>query len=187
LAAALAGVSCNDGCSGWNAAFERMVNQPKADAYKENKYFSDNRAMRPPPEGAVAQEHTRLAAVGDGSPVPYTGELLARGRNRFDIYCAACHGVLGDSNTVVARNMQLRAPPSLLDQNIRKLTDARIYQVATEGYGLMPGYSYQLSDLERWAVVGYVRALQLSQSIPMLSLPSGLRQEAQSSLPSTQP
>jgi len=184
LAALLLVAGCHGGCGEWNSAFERMTEQPKYKAYAPSEFFADGRAMRPPPAGTVPIERARIAPNGDRNPLPVTQELLSRGRNRFDIYCAVCHSVLGDGNTIVAGNMQLRPPPSLQEERLRALSDAALFRVATEGYGLMPGYDFQLSDEERWAIVAYVRALQLSQTVPIDSLPPALQQEAKLSLQS---
>lgn len=182
-------------CGGerWNNALQRMTDQPKDEAFDENKFFHDRRAMRPPPLGSVAREETLgppelvSGASSNGTPVdrppmPLTRELLTRGRERFNIYCAVCHGVPGDGNSVVAGNMQLRKPPSLHEPRIRALKVGDLYRVMTLGYGLMPAYNYQLSLNDRWAVAAYVQALQMSQGVPISSLPAEVRAEAMRSL-----
>ncbi len=94
------------------------------------------------------------------------------------MYCAACHGLAGDGDSPVARNMALRKPPSLHEPRIRALPAGRLYAVVRDGYGLMPSYAEELSVGERWAVVAYVRALQLSQGARLAELPPELRSEA---------
>jgi mono/diheme cytochrome c family protein len=93
--------------------------------------------------------------------VPVTPELLAVGRKRFEINCAVCHGLLGDGDSLVARNMAQRPPPSLHRRVWAE--DGRYYQVVAQGFGIMPSYAAELTIEERWAVVAYVRALQISQ------------------------
>jgi mono/diheme cytochrome c family protein len=127
--------------------------------------------MRQPIPGTVAREDLRPAPLGTGlgadgkplarSPLPLTRQGLELGRQRFEVYCAACHGLLGDGESAVARNMSLKPPPSLhlKVQN----PDGYFYQVIAEGYGYMPSYASALTVEERWAVVAYLRALQLSQ------------------------
>jgi mono/diheme cytochrome c family protein len=92
--------------------------------------------------------------------------------------CAPCHGTLGDGDSITARDMVLRPPPSLLTPLVREYTDQRLYDVISRGYGLMPAYSYQLAPRDRWAVVHYVRVLQHRQEVPLAELSSSEREEA---------
>ena len=145
--------------------------------------------MRTPPEGTVPRgsdlgdplvtEGVVNGVYADHIPIPVTRDLFARGRERFDIYCAACHGVLGDGRTVVAARMKLRPPPSILG-----VADVpgRLYGVVAQGYGLMPSYAAQLTVEERWAIVAYLRALQRSQKSSLDDLPEALRAEALAAL-----
>lgn len=165
------------GCEGLEPplywGFERMVLQSRYTAFQANPFFADERAMRPPPEGTVpwggspGPPAIEEGVVGgepvDRVPIPLTRPLLERGRERFEIYCGACHGIMGDAGTPVAARMLLRPPPSLHDPRIRALPPGRLYRIVKEGYGLMPGYEDVLSVEERWGVVAYVQALQLSQ------------------------
>src|SRR5690606_17135490 len=98
-------------------------------------------------------------------PVVQDAELLARGEDRFRIFCRTCHGALGDGRSEVAENMKLRKPPSLHEARIREFSPGKLYRVVSEGYGLMPGYAAELPYRDRWAVVAFVRALQLSQNV----------------------
>lgn len=137
----------------------RMKDQSemKVMPYAETPYFEDGIAMRLPPAGTVAHDREAI------TPPPVDVALLARGRQRFDIVCAACHGVLGDGDTEVARHMALRPPPSLHEPRIRALPPERVVEVIRLGFGLMPSYATVLPPRDRWAVVAYLRALQLSQ------------------------
>jgi mono/diheme cytochrome c family protein len=160
-----------------------MQRQAKVKPYQESGYYLDGLAMRAPPAGTVPHRPvpTREVATGRGqdgkplptSPVPFDPELLARGRSRFDVTCAACHGTLGDGRSQVAMNMSLRPPPSL--HLYRDLPDGYLYQVITDGFGLMPSYAGVLPVRDRWAVVAYVRALQLSQHAVADALPDEVR------------
>ena len=98
-----------------------------------------------------------------------TRKLLDTGRKRYDITCGTCHGPLGDGDSIVARQMALRPPPSLHRYVDRPA--GYIYEVITKGFGMMASYAAELTVEERWAVVAYVRALQLSQSTPAVELP----------------
>lgn len=150
-----------------------MLRQPKMKPYRESDFWADGVSMRPPPEGTIPTEYAvapdvRTGRNPDGTPVaripvPVTRALLDTGRKRFEIVCGTCHGLVGDGRSLVARNMSLRPPPSLLDPPVPARTDGYLFAVATEGFGLMPGYVAELSVEDRWAVVAYLRALQLSQ------------------------
>ena len=160
---------------------ERMMQQPRVDPFQESMFFDDGLAMRKPPPGTVSMEQRtgdRLFVDGlvDGTyaasiPVVVTRAVLDRGRDRFEIVCGACHGVDGSGESVVAENMALRKPPSLHEDRIVALPPGRIYQVIRTGYGLMPPYATQLSVDDRWAVVAYLRALQISRRVDVSGLP----------------
>jgi mono/diheme cytochrome c family protein len=156
----------------------------KKKAYQTSTQFADGLAMRHPPAGAVAYQAAIDPVVATGlgddgkpvaaSPLPVTAATLVRGRSRFDVYCATCHGLLGDGESQVALNMSLRKPPSL--HAYRDVGDGYIFRVLSNGFGLMPSYASELSVEDRWAVVAYVRALQLSQHASVEQLPEGARQ-----------
>jgi hypothetical protein len=178
--------------------------QPKADRYRESKFYEDGLTMKAPPEGTVPRERTTLNArlttgrEADGTiqsngepmpmyvttvPLPVTRKLLDLGRTRYDITCGTCHGPLGDGDSIVARNMALRPPPSL--HRYTQKPAGYIFEVATKGFGLMASYAAELTVEERWAVVAYIRALQLSQSTPAGELPAEVRGKLEA-LPPTQ-
>jgi mono/diheme cytochrome c family protein len=176
-----------DACDGPRADFERMLDQHKYEAYEASAFFADGRVMRPPPPGSVPRgavvDPELRSGLRNGAPlrelpVAASVELLQRGRNRFEIFCAACHGPLGNGQSGVSENMRWRPPPSLHDAAIRARPAGYLYRVINEGYGLMPAYASELDVPDRWAVVGYVQALQLSQNLSLTSLPTPLREEA---------
>jgi mono/diheme cytochrome c family protein len=162
-----------------------MQRQQKVKAYQASPFWADGLGMRAPPEGTVP--HGQLlpleTATGlgpDGKaialvPIPVDAKLLARGRSRFDITCATCHGVLGDGESQVSLNMALRRPPSL--HAYRDVPDGHIFRVISEGFGLMPSYAAELPVEDRWAVVAYVRALQLSQYATLDQVPPDARRK----------
>lgn len=188
LAVSLFAAGCKGMDTGVHWDLERMLVQPRFRAFGESRFFADARMMRPPPDGAIPADPPPrdVAAPGamvagsyrDRIPVPVTMDLLRLGRERFDVVCAACHGVLGDGASAVAVHMTLRPPPPLLTANVRAMPVGRLFRIVEEGYGLMPSYADVLSPVERWAVVAYVRALQLSQSAALAELPPALRAEA---------
>jgi mono/diheme cytochrome c family protein len=176
---------CNDR---GGADFERMLDQPKFRAYGETKLFADGRTMRPPPPFTVSrsaenepldvQSGMRGADYLADIPIGLDRALLERGRDRFTMFCAPCHGVLGDGVSKVAENMTLRPAPSLHQPPISAFLPGRVYRVIRDGYGLMPSYADALATRDRWAVVAYVEALKLSQNLPVASLPAELAEEA---------
>ncbi len=153
----------------------RMKDQSdmKAVAYGSTPYFPDGRVMRVPPAGTVPFERAEAEP-----PPALDAALLARGRDRFEIACSPCHGLLGDGDSMVARKMPLRRPPSLHEARIRAYPPEKLVQVISRGFGLMPSYAHLLAARDRWAVAEYVKALQLSQSVRLASLPPAIRAEA---------
>lgn len=183
--------SCDNG--GSTPDWSRMITQPKLSPYGETSLFTDQRAMRPVPDGVVAREQAgdpalRTGRAADGNelaavPVPVTRALLERGRARFQIACAVCHGVAGDGDSVVAHNMQRRRPPALHEPRIAALTPGAMYRVIVDGYGLMPSYAAMLDVDDRWAVIAYVRTLALSWTARLDALPAKVRDDVIGRLP----
>jgi hypothetical protein len=176
-----------------NIDFERMIEQDKLLPYETTHFFPDGRTMQLPPEGTVPRDRivgqpALTRGVVDGHvvelfPVEVDADLLQRGRDRYDVYCAPCHGILGDGSTSVAENMRLRKPPSLHDPQVRGAPPGEVFQVITHGYGLMPSYASELPVRDRWAVIAYVEALQYSQNARLQDLPVELQDEARGELP----
>jgi mono/diheme cytochrome c family protein len=160
-----------------------MQRQQKVKAYQASGFWADGLGMRAPPEGTVPYGKLLPAEVVTGlgldghpvaiTPIPVDAKLLARGRARFDVTCAVCHGVLGDGESQVALSMSLRRPPSL--HAYRDVPDGHVYRVISEGFGLMPSYAAELPVEDRWAIVAYVRALQLSQYATIDQVPPEAR------------
>ena len=193
LAALLATSACDE-----NVLDQMADSQPKANRYKESHFYEDGLSMRAPPEGTVPRERITLnprLTTGhevDGPlqpnaeplpnyvatvPLPVSRKLLELGRKRFDITCATCHGPLGDGISIVATQMSLRPPPSLLQAKYVSKPAGYVYEVISKGFGLMASYAAELTVEERWAVVAYLRALQLSQATPVGALPAEVRQQ----------
>jgi len=173
-------------------SLERMLEQDRYDAYEEGAFFADGKVLQPPPRAALAYVQKPLdeaVATGqtsgqfvDAIPVPVTRALVVEGRRKFETFCSACHGVLGDGKSVVARYMP-RRPRSLHEPSVRALRDGEIYSVISNGYGLMPPYAAELAPLERWSVVAYVRALERSQNAELDEMPVALSRRAEALLP----
>jgi mono/diheme cytochrome c family protein len=156
---------------------ERMLYQPKVVPYGQPM-------MQPPdgtlPASASLDDPAVRTGVANGYwveriPVPVDRPMIEHGRRDFDHYCATCHGVLGDGQSVVADKMTLRRPRNLTDPETRDYPPGRIFQTVREGYGLMPSYSVQLSEKDTWGVVAYVRALQMARGTFVYRLPPALR------------
>jgi len=184
-----------EGCEGVlpEPDFERMLYQRGYRPFEASAQFDDGRVMRPPPAGTIArgevlgQPALTRGVLPSGKyaveiPLPLTGPLLERGRDRFDITCAPCHGARGDGISMVASNMTLRRPPSLLDDPVPSFPPGRVFEVESLGYGLMPAYDGHLSVSDRWAVVAYLRALQRSQRTRLADLPPDQRIRAAAAL-----
>lgn len=176
-----AGLAALTGCDVSSEFLQRMEVQAKYEYYEASDFWADGRSMRTPPAGTVprerfaqlpelkdaAQRMTALTGRTNGQlsaaiPVQVDRKLLALGQKKYNIVCSQCHGVLGDGNSVVAENMSLRLPPSLLE--LEGKPAGHFYAAINEGYGVMPSFSGELDVKERWAVVAYVRALQAARN-----------------------
>jgi mono/diheme cytochrome c family protein len=178
--------------------FPDMDHQPKYKPQAESKFFADARADRPTPVGAVA--YARTAGVADAaflkaddqlyagkdsngawvagfpSAVTVDAKFLERGQDRFTIYCAPCHGAIGDGNGIT-KQYGMGATPSYHDERLRKVANGEIFNVITHGKGNMLSYADKLSAEDRWAVVAYVRALQRAAHATAADVPPGHKSE----------
>lgn len=160
------------GCSVPSDFLQRMEAQPKYEYYETSEFWADGKAMREPPEGTIPRERpVGNPALTTGRvngqlvqaiPIELDNKVLALGQKKYNIVCAQCHGQLGDGNSIVAENMPLRLPPSLLE--LHQKPDGHFYAAINEGYGVMPSFAGELDTRERWAVVAYVRALQQARN-----------------------
>jgi len=161
-----------------------MHDQPKYQPLEASKFFDDGRASRPLVEGTVPRSASILdgpagrtnPAEDDFFPFPITAEVLARGQERFNISCAPCHGRLGDGNGMIVQR-GFRRPPSYHDARLRDAPVGHFYDVITNGFGAMSSYADQVTPRDRWAIVAYIRALQLSQNAALADLPPEERQK----------
>lgn len=186
-AAKLAGVLlAAHGCS--DCDLNRMIDQPRYSTYEACEVCPEGTIMMQPPAGTVARtarlDDSELATGRTGDafaaaiPIDVDRAVLARGKGRFDVFCAACHGRLADGRSQVARNMTLRRPPALVDPPYTAYPPGRIFTAITAGFGLMRSYAGELPIEDRWAVVAYVQVLQLSQRARLAGLPREIREEA---------
>ena len=150
-----------------------MHDQPRFKPLAKSDFYADLRSARTPVDGTVARGQLQEDVYfytgkmgenpGDYMPFPVTQEVLDRGRERFDIYCTPCHSRMGDGNgMIVQRGFQ--RPPSYHTDRLRKAPLGYFFEVMTEGFGAMPSYAEQIPPRDRWCIVAYIRALQLSQN-----------------------
>ena len=163
---------------------QQMAEQPRCGPLEASTFFADERCARQPVEETVARgylhldEHLYAGKVdgrhADTLPFSVTRQLLARGQERFNIYCTPCHSALGDGNgTVVQRGY--KRPTSLHDARLKAAPIGYFYDVITNGFGQMPDYAAQVAPPDRWAIAAYIRALQLSQGATVDDVPADQR------------
>ena len=158
-----------------------MALQPKNRPLSPSDFFSDGRSERPLLEntvarGSVSEDEMVVSKESNRFPLPVNQELLARGENRYKVFCTPCHGLQGDGNGMVAMR-GMKHPPSYHEDRLRQVSNGYIYDVITNGFGAMLGYSAQIPPRDRWAVVAYVRALQLSRNARVADLPAEVREK----------
>jgi mono/diheme cytochrome c family protein len=175
---------------------QEMYDQPKYKPLGESNFYSDRRASRPLPDGTVARgwlrADPRLSYGKDGAvhatalPMPLTRDLLLRGRERFNIFCAPCHDRTGGGRGMVVRR-GYQPPPSLHVERLRDAPVGHFFDVMTNGLGAMPDYATQIPVEDRWAIAAYVKALQVSQYSPVSDVPpekrAGLAESAPLAVP----
>lgn len=157
-----------------------MANQPRQNPLSPAPFFTDDRSERPVVEntvahGSIAEDAYVIPKDSNAFPLPITAELMQRGQQRYTIFCSPCHGIQGDGMGMVAvRGM--KHPPSYHQERLRNEPVGYLYDVVTNGFGAMYGYSAQIPPRDRWAIIAYVRALQLSRNAPVSELPEQLQE-----------
>lgn len=157
-----------------------MHDQAKFEPLEQTDFFGDNRASRAPVEGTVARGQLRdddrlyTGKIGTAFitdfPVPVTDELMLRGQERYNIYCTPCHDTTGSGNGMIVQR-GFKRPPSYHIDRLRQAPAGYFYDVITNGFGAMAGYSDQVPVKDRWAIAAYIRALQLSQHAAIEDVP----------------
>jgi hypothetical protein len=170
------------GCS--NTLRQDMANQPRQNPLSPSDFFTDGRSERPVVEntvvrGSIQDDSLFVPKESNVFPLPLTVELFERGEQRYGIYCTPCHGIQGDGMGMVAMR-GMKHPPSYHQDRLRNEPNGYLYDVITNGFGAMYGYSAQISPRDRWAIVAYLRALQLSRNAPVGQLPAELREKLMS-------
>jgi mono/diheme cytochrome c family protein len=171
-------------CQRTGPSFQSMGRQPKYDPLEPSDFFADGMTARPRIPGTVARGELTdnpfmdtgkiNGADGDGFPFPVTAQVLDRGQERFNIYCSACHGRLGDGNGMIP-SRGFRHPPSFHTEVLRSAKTGHFFDVMTNGFGSMPTYAPQVPVKDRWAIIAYIRALQLSQNSTVNDVPADQR------------
>jgi len=166
-----------------------MYDQPRYKPLSQSQTFPDGGASQPPVPFTQAYSRGSFSSTSSGrmgrddverwdrdeyatsNPYPVNAALLDRGRERFEIYCAPCHSVVGDGDGFVVRR-GFPAPPSFHTERLRNATDRHFVDVIAQGYGIMYPFADRVAPADRWAIVAYIRALQLSQHAPAAELPA---------------
>jgi mono/diheme cytochrome c family protein len=148
---------------------QSMRQQNRYDVFEPAALWPNGTEARPLPEGVVAQGDIARAEEA-AVPPEATPTLLRRGHERYDIFCSPCHGLAGyGDGMIVARGFP--APPSYHTARLRAAPARHFFDVVTNGYGVMYSYAARVDPRDRWAIVAYIRALQLSQSAQVASVP----------------
>lgn len=162
-----------------------MFQQPSEKPLERSDFFQDNRmASRPLPAHTVARgqleedEAFYTGKIGTNFvasfPMPMTHDVLLRGQERFNIYCAPCHGQTGDGHGMIPQR-GYPAPPSYHIDRLRQVPVGYFFDVITRGYGVMYSYAARVEPADRWAIAAYIRALQLSRDANISDVPAGER------------
>lgn len=141
-----------------------MADQPRYKPYQESGFFPDGTSARPLPEGVIPQGFERNLTVESSAtfPFPLTMDILKRGQERFEIFCTPCHDHMGTGQGMAVRRGFRTPPPSFHIDRLRMAPPGHFFDVISNGFGVMPSYAYQIPSRDRWAIVAYLRALQLS-------------------------
>src|SRR5215472_18830918 len=158
-----------------------MANQPKNLPLSPSEFFEDGRSERPLVEntvarGSIAEDAFFVPKDSNAFPLLVNRELLERGQDRYKIFCTPCHGLQGDGEGMIAMR-GMKHPPSYHIDRLRQAPNGYFYDVMTNGFGAMYSYSERITPADRWAIVAYIRALQLSRYAKVADLPAEVRQE----------
>lgn len=150
------------------ACDQNMDAQPKYSEYSKAPAFRTG-VLRDPPQGSVARDDFTYDQAAAARPA-LTPALLERGRERFGVFCSPCHGAGGDGNGIIVQRGMPR-PTSYHDDRLRAADDQHFFDVITDGYGAMYSYASRVPPSDRWAIVAYIRALQLSRHASIEDVP----------------
>jgi mono/diheme cytochrome c family protein len=167
------------------ACRQDMHTEPRYQPLAESGFFSDHRSARPQVEGTVARgqlriDQARYTGKIDGEdidqfPIPIAKADIERGQTRFNIYCTPCHGRVGDGNGMVVLR-GFRQAASYYTDALEKAPVGHYFDVISNGFGAMPSYASRIQPDDRWRVIAYIRALQLSESATLNDVPADQQQ-----------
>ncbi len=171
---------------GGSACRQDMHDQPRYKPLAGSPFFEDGRASRPLVEGTVPRGYAKMdehlytgksnGRLAETFPFPITRPILERGRERYDIFCAPCHGRDGYGEGMIIQR-GFRQPPSLHTDRLRQAPVGHFFEVITNGFGTMYGYASRIRPEDRWAIIAYIRALQLSQNAALQDVPPAQRRQ----------
>ena len=174
------------GCASLAACRQDMHDAPRYEPLEASTFFTDGRGSRTLVANTVARgtlhedEHLYQGTIGgqlaNVFPMPVTAEVMARGRERFDVFCSPCHGRTGQGNGMVVQR-GFRAPASFHEERLRTAPVGYFFDVQTHGFGAMSDYAAQIPIADRWAISAFIRALQLSQRATIDDVPVDRRAE----------
>jgi cytochrome c5 len=167
------------GCD--NTLRQDMANQPRQNPLSPAPFFPDDRSERPLMDntvmhGSLQDDALTIPKDSNAFPLLVNMELLQRGQQRYAIFCTPCHGIQGDGLGMVAMR-GMKHPPSYHQERLRNEPVGYLYDVVTNGFGAMYGYSSQIPPRDRWAIIAYMRALQVSRNAPVGELPAALQEK----------
>jgi hypothetical protein len=175
-------VLCAMAFSGCDMALRQdMADQPKNRPLSPSTFFADGRSERPlventVPRGSLENDVYNVSKDYAGFPLAVDEKLLRRGEDRYKVFCTPCHGLQGDGNGMAAvRGM--KHPPSYHIDRLRQAPNGYFYDVISNGFGVMYSYSERIAPRDRWAIIAYLRALQLSRNAKVSDLPESLREK----------
>jgi len=173
-------------CFALTACRQDMHDAPSYDPLQEAPFFTNGAASRTLVANTVARGQLHeddLFYTGKVNgqpatefPMPVTAELMARGQERFNVFCSPCHGRTGLGNGMIVQR-GFRQPPSYHEERLRNAPVGYFFDVMTNGFGAMQDYSAQVPPADRWAIAAYIRALQLSQAATLADVPADRRGE----------
>ena len=168
-----------------------MQDQPKFFPQRGTEFYADGRSVRPQVENTVARSQLRESTYfytglingkeGDGMPFPATLEVLERGQERYNVYCTPCHSRVGNGIGMIVQRGYMKAG-SFHSARLESAPLGHFFHVISNGYGAMPDYSAQIVPEDRWAIVAYIKALQLSQKATQADVPARAHVEPLSSI-----
>ena len=163
-----------------------MQDQPKFFPQRGTDFYADGRSVRPQVENTVARNQLHQDSYfytglvngkeGDGLPFPATLEVLERGQERYNVYCTPCHSRVGNGVGMIVQRGYMKAG-SFHSARLETAPLGHFFHVISNGYGAMPDYAAQITPEDRWAIVAYIKALQLSQKATQADVPAGAHAE----------